>query len=538
MSPALALATIYGQLQLRHISYLVTGYALYISFYRLVLYPRFFSPLRNIPGPPLGNPLLGQFLPWLRGEPCIPQREWAKQYGTTVRAMTLFGVERMIYLSPDALHQILVKGWHENPRPPFLRGVLGLMAGHGLLTAIGEDHKRLRKAMNPAFSVQSIMAQTHMYYEPIEGLVELLNEHLEDSPAGKVLPIYEWMGKVTLDIICDTAFGYKPDCLHHPDNELAVAFEELLGLQSGSDIILLACLTSIPGAARLLSSDWVVRHRKWLGRIPLPISMFSKLETLLDSTHRIRNISRQMLREKMAAPDDTSTKKDIMSLLVRAALDADSADEAMIDDRAMVDQVLTFLAAGHETAATGISWALWLLANDQESQGRLREEVTPVFQDSPRPDYRALKSLEFLDCVVNESTRLFPPIAHTSRVTTKDDYVEGVLLPKGTLVNIPIRAISTQKRLWGEDAEEFRPTRWLNLPDTYDATYSNFSFLVGPHSCIGKTMAVNEMRAVLAAVIANFEFAPAYEGQRAHPAMAVTLKPEDNVPLLVKRVRR
>ncbi|KAJ7624701.1 cytochrome P450 [Roridomyces roridus] len=534
MSPTLILATSFAHLQLRYLSYLAAGYAIYISLYRLVLYPRFFSPLRKIPGPPLGNPLLGQFLPWLWGEPCIPQREWAKQHGPTVRAMTLFGVERMIYLSPEALNHILVKGWHEHPRPPYMRAMLGLVAGHGLFTTTGEDHKRLRKAMTPAFSVQNMMAETEMYYGPIEGLVEVLHEQLNGEPAGRVLPLYEWMSKVTLDIICDTAFGYKPDCLHHPHNELAVAFEDLSGLQSGSDIILLACLTSIPGAAKLLATDWVIRHRKWLGRLPIPL--FDKLERLVDSTYRIRNISRQMLREKMAAPDDTSTKKDIMSLLVRAALVSES-DAAAIDDRAMVDQVLTFLTAGHETTATSLSWTLWLLANDQESQRRLREEVTPVFKDNSRPDYRTLKSLEFLDCVLNESLRLFPPVAQTSRVATKTDYIEGVLVPKGTLLNIPVRAISTQKSFWGEDAEEFRPARWLNLPDTHDATYSNFAFLVGAHSCIGKMMALNEMRAVIGAVIANFEFTPAYEGQVAHPAMAVTMKPQDNMPLLVKRVQ-
>ncbi|KAJ7643629.1 cytochrome P450 [Roridomyces roridus] len=523
-------------LQIHHVSYFVAGYALYVLLYRAMVYPRFFSPLSKVPGPPSKNLLLGHYLTFVKGEAGIPQREWAKQYGPVVRMMGVLGRERLILLSPEALQQIMVKGWLENPRPQFLRDILGLVAGYGLLTITGDAHKQLRKTMNPAFSVQNLMAQTDMYYEPIEGLVEILKEQVKDG--GKVFPMYEWMGKVTLDIICETAFGYKTDSLHDPHNELAVAFEKLLALQSGVNIAKLIAVISLPGAPRLLASDWGFRHRKLIGRIPL----LDSLEPLMESLRSIRSISRQMLRDKVAdlsvAPDDMSTKKDIMSLLVRARkaeLDLDPTVDTM-SDTAMVDQVLTFLAAGHETTASGLSWTLWLLANDQESQRRLREEVTPVYKANPRPDYRTLKSLVWLDCVVNESLRVLPPVPQTMRMADTTDYIDGVLVPKGTLLNIPIRAINTWKQVWGEDAEEFRPARWLDLPKAYNSTFSMFSFITGPHGCIGKTMAVSEMKAVLVAVIANFEFNPAYVGQVTHPAAAITMKPEDNMPLLVTRV--
>lgn len=173
-----------------------------------------------------------------------------------------------------------------------------------------------------------------------------------------LLPHIRVVGKVTLDIICETAFGYKTDCLHNPHNELAVAYEQLLELQSGPNLAKLVAIMSIPGAARLSQSEWLYRRRRLLGKLPI----ISNFETLVDSMYRIRAISAAMLREKTAdlsvSPDDISTKKDIMSLLVRARkveLDAGSTDT--MSDTAMVDQVLTFLGAGHETTATGLSWA-------------------------------------------------------------------------------------------------------------------------------------------------------------------------------------
>lgn len=120
---------------------------------------------------------------------------------------------------------------------------------------------------------------------------------------------------------------------------------------------------------------------------------------------------------------------------------------------------------------------LWLLANDPESQRRLREEITPIYAANPRPDYRTIKSLTWLDCVVcvlchaseicsltlpapsNESLRVLPPVPLTIRVAEKTDYTGGVLVPKGTVIYIPIRVINTWKEVWGDDAEECERSR-------------------------------------------------------------------------------
>jgi len=194
------------------------------------------------------------------------------------------------------------------------------------------------------------------------------------------------------------------------------------------------------------------------------------------------------------------------------------------------------LGAGHETTASGLAWTLWLLAKDKDSQDELRKEVRPIFDNDSRPDYRKLKDLPWLDGVVMESLRLLPPVPMTFRQAAKADYIDGVFIPKGTLFYIPIRVVNTLKGIWGENAEEFYPRRWQNPPKNNVPTLSLLSFIAGPHACIGKTMSIMEMKAVLAALIAKFEFEPAYDGQVALPTSAVTMKPKDNMPLRVKRV--
>jgi hypothetical protein len=98
-------------LNILHNSLHLKGTVAYLVLYRLILYPYFLSPLRHIPGPPLGHPVYGQFPAIIKGEAGIPQREWVKKHGSVVRAVGPIGIERLIFMNPDALHKILVSDW-------------------------------------------------------------------------------------------------------------------------------------------------------------------------------------------------------------------------------------------------------------------------------------------------------------------------------------------------------------------------------------------------------------------------------------------
>ncbi|KAJ3865621.1 cytochrome P450 [Lentinula novae-zelandiae] len=542
------------------------------AIYQLVLYPFYLSPLRALPGPALDSAFmiltkiyLGRFGDILNGEAGIPQREWVKNYGKAIRVVGPIGIQRVIFSGAESLQRIL---------PGFMRDTLGLVAGHGLLTVTGDRHKQMRKAMNPAFSISNLTAQTEMYYDAIDNLMSILNSRVEKAQGGQgsVEIMYEWMSKVTLDIICLTGLGYEADSLHNHHNELAQAYEELISLQTGRNLARLIVILSIPGMSAFLGSRFAWRHRKLIAKIPLlcmvPFSyrtrihfivliIIARAAILVDAMHRIKAVSASILREKMKEAEhlgnneDTAAKHDIMSLLVQARMADQKSHKSVgggmgpapytMTDTEMMDQVLTFLGAGHETTASGLAWTLWLLAKDPVSQQRLRDEITPYLEASSdslwkvRLGYRELKDLVWLDCVIQESLRLYPPVPMTFRQAATTDHVEGVLIPRGTLYYIPIRVVNTLEDIWGEDAEEFNPLRWLP-ENNFGPVPSTLTFLAGPHACIGKTMAIIEMKAVIAALIANFEFSPSYQGQKAIPTAAVTMKPKDGMPLLVNKV--
>ncbi|KIY66762.1 cytochrome P450 [Cylindrobasidium torrendii FP15055 ss-10] len=526
-------------------------YLIFITFlspicllvYRLYLYPRFLSPLRHLPGPPLGPIIAGQFGYMLSNEAGIPQRQWVKEYGPVVRVVGPIGVERMILASREALHKILVSDWGSYPRPRFMQYVLGSVAGYGLLTVEGRDHRQMKRAMNPAFGLQHLVPQVEMYYEPIEALIEILNGHIDALVVpqnGKILPMYEWVSRAALDIICSTAFGYRTDSLHNPHNELAEAYEELLNLQSGENLAGFIALFSIPGMGRLSRSGWLQRN-SWIFDLHKSLNPG---HTMINCMNRIKRVSADLLAEKVADASlvsDNDSKKDIMSILVRARKagmekkPGSAADDYVMTDQEMMDQVLTFLGAGHETTASGLAWTLFLLASNPEAQDKLRQEVKTAFDAADgRPDYKQLKEMEYLEHVIMESLRLLPPVPMTIRRADKSDYIDGAYIPAGTLFYIPIRVVNTWTEIWGADAEEFRPERWAHLPPR-----AHFlTFIEGPHACIGKTMAIVEMKAIVGALINNFAFEPSVEGQVLIPTAAVTMKPKDSMPLRVKRVQK
>ncbi|KAH8827394.1 cytochrome P450 [Flagelloscypha sp. PMI_526] len=512
--------------------------------YKTIIYPRYVNPLRHIPGPK-GSWTSGQVFVLEAGEPGIPFREWIKEYGPIVRFTGFFGAERVVLTRPEALQKILTSDWMDYPRPMFLRNVLGTVAGYGLLTVTGDVHRRMRKAMNPAFSLTSLGAQMDTFHDVTDTLVKIMGTMVDIAPSstGAVFPVYGLVSKATLDMICLASFGYRTDSLNNPDNELANAYDNLMALQDGRTLLLSMIIFSIPGFSAYVNSEFGYKTKDiffgWS-------SDGERLVKLVDTMHRIRAVSRQILKEKLAEASqfglsEVQEKRDIMSILIRER-EAEKAQlgggNITMNNQAMMDQVLTFLTAGHDTTASSITWTLWLLANDQDTQQRLREEVTAVFEANPRPEYRELKDLPWLDSVVMESVRLMPAAPVSTRYVTKTGVIDGHVIPAGTHILIPIRAINTNKDVWGPDAEEFHPSRWFNLPPEVQKNMNmNFlSFLAGPHSCIGKTMSLMETKAAIAKLVMIFVFEPTHSGQVAHPIGAVTMKPADGMPLRVRRV--
>lgn len=161
-----------------------------------------------------------------------------------------------------------------------------------------------------------------------------------------------------------------------------------------------------------------------------------------------------------------------------------------------------------------MQWAIYLLCLHPEVQPRLREEIRSklpsVRDDSAQITAADLDNCHYLQAVCKETLRLWSPVALTMRVAAQDETIDGQPIPKGTLVVVSPLAVNCSTNLWGKDAMEFRPERWLtdgisNKNGGAESNYSFLTFLHGPRSCIGQQFALAEFACLLAAWCGRFE---------------------------------
>lgn len=181
-----------------------------------------------------------------------------------------------------------------------------------------------------------------------------------------------------------------------------------------------------------------------------------------------------------------------------------------------------------------LSWCLWLLAKNKKIQDELRDEVLTLFKDETTvPTYEEINSLPLLDNVVRETLRLIPAVPVTNRISNVPVVLGSHVLPKGTVVFLPIIAVHHSKAIWGEDAEEFNPYRWNS--DKVGNAYEYLPFLAGARQCIGYKFALVEFKIILAILIRKLEF---YEKPGFTVAMKqqITLKPFPQMRVLARLV--
>ncbi|KAG8874912.1 hypothetical protein FRB97_005544 [Tulasnella sp. 331] len=231
----------------------------------------------------------------------------------------------------------------------------------------------------------------------------------------------------------------------------------------------------------------------------------------------MERIGSQMVMEKKSEAGQLGESspvrgKDLLGILVRANLQEKAAER--LDDK-------TLLAAGHETTAVVMAWALEAIAKTPSVQSKLRDEALTYANDSPSME--GLNSLPYLNNVVKEILRLKPPFTGLRRTAQSDmivplaqpiidkneKEVQEIFLRSGDSILMHLYAINTRFDLWGSDALLFRPERFDKIPDAVSEIPSMFgnvtSFGVGPKACVGWRMAVLEIKALLFTLIREFQ---------------------------------
>ncbi|KAJ3890390.1 cytochrome P450 [Lentinula edodes] len=440
-------------------------------------------------------------------ENTIFYKRWANEYGPTMQFKVFFNMSRLYTADTKALNHILHNEYIYH-KPRITQWSLGRLTGPGLFYVQGDKHKFQRKIISPAFSPGQLRGFSETFFEKAEELRDIWASQIQVDGNVAQVDALSWLSKMTLDVIGRTGFHYDFHALSPGGdaNELNKALS--IGFHAATRFSIWLMIQSVLPVTRWIPSSGSAQLRKakkTMDRIGQELLQESKAQ-LMTSGRKV----------------DTWRSKDLLSLLVRSNMNTDIPYRQRMSDEDVLAQVPTFVFAGHDTISSGTAWSLYALSLHDSVQDRLRKELQCVLTEHLTME--DLNSLPYLDAVVKETLRFHSPAPETARVAVKDDILplntpvtdkngivhREICIKKGQHLLLAISGVNLAKELWGEDAMDFKPERWLSrLPEAVNSipgVWGNMmTFLGGPHGCIGYRYAVLEMKVLLFTLVRAFE---------------------------------
>ena len=377
----------------------------------------------------------------------------------------------------------------------------------------------------PAFAYRHIKDLYPIFWaktsEMVKAVASAASSQGVDPSAGlgqaPIIEISDWSSRSTLDIIGLAGMGNDFGAIKDPKTELNATYRMIFSPNAQAKFL---------GLLGLFLPAWIVRA--------IPISRNQEIPAAAET---IRRICRQLIetkKQKLVSKDEEA-RADIISVALSSG---------GFTEEGLVDQMMTFLAAGHETTATALVWGTHALCQNPQYQTRLREEIRanlPSIDDVSHPvTAESLDRLPFLHAVCNEILRLHAPVTLTLRQAAKDTSILGEFVPKGTRIILAPQGVNTSKELWGPDALEFNPDRWMGAgrTNTGGATsnYAFMTFLHGPRSCIGQAFAKAEFAVLVAGLFGRFEMELEDKEAEIDIAGGITAKPKGGLKLRMRTI--
>lgn len=411
---------------------------------------------------------------------------------------TLGWSRRMILIvnAPELLRGILTDPTDIYPKNDLMVGALAPLVGESMFVSSGELWRRQRRMIDPAFSAMRL----NRAFAPMTAAVDDYEAHLDDlAGRGEAFSLDLAMSHLTADIICRTVFSTS--------------------LQSKT--------------AREVFDDFTIFERS-VAHVELkrlifdpPWSNIPQHQSVLAACERIRDHLGQLVDSHL---QNGAAFNDIAAAIV-AARDLETGQG--FTRKELIDQLGVFFLAGHETTASALTWAFFILSQQPQLVARIRAEVKAVCGDGPI-EFEHIKRLSFTRNVFRETLRLYPPITFIPRVAAEATKIGKYKVKRGAMIMIAPWTIHRNAAYWKNphafDPDRFSPEREGELvPGTY------LPFGWGPRVCVGASFATTESALILARLARRYDFSAA-QPERVRPVARLTTRPAEQIMCTVTRV--
>lgn len=377
--------------------------------------------------------------------------------------------------------------------------------GTGLLTSTGQKWKLQRKLLTPAFHFQILEKYIKIFNHQSNTLIDMLKLQVDNGP----FDVFPCVALCTLDIICEAAMGVQIDAQKNSTSSYVSSVKEIC------HIITERAFSPTKIIHFLYKFTWAYQQQR---------KILSILHGFTNSIIRSR---------KSAVTRRTSNDRSDEGISNRVAF-LDLLLEYGLNDETIREEVDTFMFAGHDTTAAGISFTLYCLAKHPDVQQKVIEELRRIFDgdNDKAPTYQDVQKMKYLEMVIKESLRLYPPVPAFSRVLTQDVSFDGSLLPKGLVLTLCPLFLHRDSKSF-PDSEKFDPDRFLPKNSATRSSYAYVPFSAGPRNCIGQRFAMVELKSTISKILRNFEILPV-AGHEPELCIAAVLRSSNGLPIQIK----
>jgi unspecific monooxygenase len=410
-----------------------------------------------------------------------PIGSWGRRaYEEEIVQGRFFRRSSFILNAPDAIRHVLVDNYENYTRTPAGIRVLRPMLGEGLLIAEGRAWKHQRRTLAPAFTPRAVSALVpHMIAATGETVAKL------KAASNAPVDLREAMQRMTLEIAGRTMFSFGMDRHGGALRDFVMEYGQNLARPHFLDLLL---PLSWPSPQDFSRARFRKRWTAFVGML--------------------------MAERRAAGKDGSAPPRDLFDLM-GAARDPETGEA--FTDAQLGDQIATMILAGHETTATALFWALYLLALDPATQEQLATEV----KGANLNDVTDVERLKFTRAVVDETMRLYPPAFLIARAASGPDTIAGLPVKKNDIILIAPWLLHRHEKLW-RDPNAFVPSRFMT--GTPPDRFAYLPFGVGARVCIGAHFALVEATLALAKIIGSFRVA-LVDKEPVMPVGVVTTQP-------------
>jgi cytochrome P450 len=413
-------------------------------------------------------------------------------YDLPSRRFDFLGGDYLQIMDPALMQAVLLDEVGAFRKSPTQQRIVRPGVGQGLLVVEDDAWRFQRRAASPAFRYEAMKAIVPTMAAAGEAAADRMR-----AAAGEAADVMPEMTRATFEVIAATLLGgddpsFDQEAVAHSVTD----YIETIGAVDVMDLI------GVP--------DFIPRFSRLRGQ---------------PAVKALRDAADAALVRRRAGGE---LGQDLLAQMLRAR---DPETGHGLNDIELRDNIVTFIAAGHETTALALTWALYLIAGDEDVQDRLAAEARSVAGDAPLA-WEHLEKLHLHEQVIKESMRLYPPALLLMRQATRAVCIGEHQLEIGSDVMCLVYVMHRSRRLW-ENPERFDPGRFSPERSEGRHRFAFMPFGGGPRICIGMKFAYMEAAAILAALVRKLRFG-LVPGRVVTPRMRVTLRPDGGMPLRVE----